>query len=77
MDCKLGDWGSIPNMMGYFPFAMMFFLAVVFTQHHYNSKAGRRKAEYAHLMPRYIHVMVLRNRDSLCLLFLVMLSLCL
>jgi hypothetical protein len=39
MNCRLDDWGSIPHMMGYFPFATMFFLALVFTQRHYNSKA--------------------------------------
>jgi hypothetical protein len=37
MDCRLGDWGSIPHMMGYFPFAMVFFLALVLTQLHYKS----------------------------------------
>ena len=30
-----------PHMMGYFPLAMMSFLALVFTQYHYNSKAWR------------------------------------
>jgi hypothetical protein len=45
--------------MGYFPFVMMFFLALMFTQHHYNSKAGKSEAEHAHLMPRCLNTIVL------------------
>jgi hypothetical protein len=72
--------GFKPRIMGYFPLAMMSFLALVFTQHNCNSKAWRHAAEFAHLMPRCLHVMVLMlGRELACLLcvFLVVLSLCL
>ena len=60
MDYRPGDWGSVPPpIMGYFPLAMISFLALVFTQNHYNSKARTHDAELAHLMPRCCHVMVL------------------
>jgi len=51
--------GFDPPKMGYFLLAMMSFLALVLTQLHYNSKAWRHTAEFAHLMPRCHHVMVL------------------
>jgi hypothetical protein len=37
MDYRLCDLGSVPCMMGYFHLAMMSFLALVFTQHHYKN----------------------------------------
>ena len=51
--------GFDPPHNGIFPPCCDVLSALVFTQHHYNSKAWRHTAEFAHLMPRCHHVMVL------------------
>ena len=64
--------------MWYFPLAMMSFLALVFTQHHYNSKAWTWTCPSNAKVPSRDGTYA-RHRDSLCLLcvFLVALALCL
>ena len=67
MDHRIGDWGSIHRMMWYFPLAMMSFLALVFTQHHYNSKAWTWTCPSNAKVPSRDGTYA-RHRDRLCLL---------